>query len=118
MARPYRFGKVYAGLTLAGAAYSVWLCYQMLFYGLLWPAILFALAVPLSTVTGIGLWRKRRYGLVLLVLSILCGVLSKVYGWFHPTDLRLAYRIAEDVLFFVVMALIFTYFWKRREEFA
>jgi len=117
MARSYRFGKVYAVLTVASAAFAGWLAYEMLWYGLFWPAVLGAVAVPVAVFTGIGLWRKRRYGFVLLNLSILLGVAMRVYGWFGRSELGLPYRIAEETAFLVVTALIFAYFWKRREEF-
>lgn len=118
MTRPYRFGKFYAILTLAGAAYSGWFAYDMLWYGFFWAAVLSVAAVPLAGATGIGLWRKRRYGLWLLILSILAGIASHIYGWFHVDELAPLYRVAENVAFFTLMPIVFAYFWKRRDEFA
>ena len=117
MNRPYRFGKVYAVLNLLGAVYSGWLAYQMLWYGFFWAAVLGALGVPLGAITGIGLWRKRRYGYYLLMFGIVGEVAFNIYGWFRPSEVGKLYRVGISLLTFVVMGVIFAYFYKRRQEF-
>ena len=121
MNRPYRFGRVYAALNLLGAIFNAWLGWSTLVRGYLWvAALVVVLVVVLALVgigTGVGLWRRRRYGFYLLSLSILCGVVANIYGWFQPSEFQPLYRVAGNAGFFLAMAIIFAYFYKRRSEF-
>jgi hypothetical protein len=118
MNRPYRFGRIYAVLNLLGAIFDAWLGASMLLRGYVWVAALSAVLTLIGFGTSVGLWRRRRYGFFLLGLSILCGIAGNIYGWFQPSEYRPLYRVAGNTGFFVAMAIIFSYFYKRRDEFS
>jgi hypothetical protein len=117
MPRPYRFGKVYALLNIVFAILGGCFAASMLWHGYFWAAVVSAAAVPFDCVTAVGLWRKRLYGFYLLCFSFLVGIASNAYGWSQPSDLSLSYHVLFTVILYVSMAIIFTYFYKRRSEF-
>jgi hypothetical protein len=115
--RPYRFGRIYGVLNLLGAVFNTWLGIAVLLRGYVWVAALSALLTLVSCGSGIGLLRKRRYGFFLLNFSIAIGIAANIYGWFQPSEFRPFYHLAANAAFFVSMAIIFAYFYKRRSEF-
>ena len=118
MNRPYRFGRIYAVLNLLGASFNAWLGASVFLRGYLWVAALCTVLTFVGLGTSIGLWRRRRYGFFLLSLSILCGIAANIYGWFQPSEFRVLTRAVGNMAFFIAMALIFAYFYKRRSEFS
>jgi hypothetical protein len=117
MSRPYRFGKFYGIVVLLGAIYSAWFAGEMLWYGFFWAGLLAAAGVPLNCATGIGLLYRRRFGILCLNFSIALGIAANIYSWFRPSQYLFIYRIVGNLAFFALMAIIFTYFYKRRSEF-
>lgn len=118
MDRPYVFGRVYAVMNLAGAIFSGWLGVSMFETGYPVPAAMAGVSVVLGILIGIGLWQRRRYGWLLLNISLLLGIGAAVYGWFVPGQFPPLYHAAGNVVSFGFFLIVFVYFYKRRNEFS
>ncbi len=112
--RPYRFGMVLGVLNLLAATYYGWLAVSS---GNVAGVMVLGFSAPLALGTGIGLVRKRTYGVALLYLSFLMTVVEMVSDWFKPHAWGLLYYVLLNLAFFSALFAIVGYFYKRRGEF-
>lgn len=112
--RPYRFGITFGILNLvAGLFYG----FQSVTGG---PneSISLAASAVLAAGTGVGLLRKRRYGLTLLALGFLVAAAQIIPDWFKPHSGNQAYYVCINVSAAIATLAVITYFYKRRMEFS
>jgi hypothetical protein len=114
LTRPYRFG-IFFGITnaLAGLFYG-WLA---VISGSVPGTIALGLSALFSIATGIGLLRKRNFGLVLMDLMFFLVVVEAITDWFKPHQ-NLVYYICMNIAIFAAMFAILRYFYKRQYEFS
>ncbi|MGA9425134.1 MAG: hypothetical protein WBV33_08650 [Terracidiphilus sp.] len=112
--RPYRFGITFAILNLvAGLFYG----FQAVTGG---PdeSISLAASALLAAGTGVGLLRKKRYGLTLLALGFLVAAGQIIPDWFKPHSGNQAYYVCVNVGASIAALAVIAYFYKRRMEFS
>jgi uncharacterized membrane protein len=115
--RPYRFGRFYGVLSMAwGVLYlflaSFWLAGSRP-HRLVEAAVLAVSAIPL-VVGGLGLLKRRRYGLYITLAELWLDCLLLVFD----SDRTPLWKLEDHELVILSMAiLVFAYFYKRREEF-
>ena len=112
--RPYRFGIAFGILNLtAGLFYGI----QAMTVGL-GESISLAASALLAAGTGVGLLRRRRYGLTLLTLSFFVAAAQVIPDWFKPHSGNEAYYVAVNVIAAIAALAVVIYFYKRRMEFS
>ncbi len=112
--RSYRFGMALGVLNLLAGTYYGWLAVSS---GSMAGAVVLGLSALLGLGTGIGLVRKRRYGLVLLYLGFLMAAVDVITDWFKPHAWGSLYYVLLNLAFFSALLAIVAYFYKRRGEF-
>ena len=112
--RPYRFGIAFGILNVLAGVYYGWLTVSG---DSIADAISLGASALLAIGTGIGLLRKRRYGLFLMNLAFLMAAIEAIADWFKPHSENLAYYIFANIALGAAAFAILAYFYKRRMEF-
>jgi hypothetical protein len=114
--RPYRFGYTWGIVNLIAAIYyavlAIWtLKESWLGFGN------YSVWAVVAVGIGIGLLRRKRYGLFLLNLTILIVWIDALFSWFRPIHTSVLRVVLVNVGLFCGTGLIVTYFYRRRDEF-
>jgi CheY-like chemotaxis protein len=112
--RPYRFGMAFGVLNLLAGAYYGWLAVSS---GNVAGILVLGISALLALGTGVGLVRKKRYGIFLLNITFVISAIDVISGWFKPhvgNSLRL---VLVNLAFFAAVFAIIVYFNKRQGEF-
>ncbi len=112
--RPYKFGVAFGVLNLFAGVYYGWLAAASADIG---DGVSLAASAALAIGTGVGLLRKRRYGLVLMGLGFLMATLDAISDWSKPHSENLAYYVFANIVAAAAAFCILAYFYKRRMEF-
>jgi len=125
--RRYRFGTFYAIVNFVFGAYYAWMTVSTFHQGSIF--LTYLVACLIATGTGVGLLRKRPYGLVLFYFSFLVAWIEEISRWFRnigypglpsslqPEPISPLGRAILDVLFLLMTVLTVGYFYKRHDEF-
>ena len=104
--KPYRFGTAFA---VPLVSYGVIVCWRASQNLLWWDAVQWALSGLIAVGAGLGLLRKRVYGLGLLDFAIIVIIADIVFGsWRNPL---------ADLVVVGTCVPVWVYYWKRRSEF-
>ena len=113
--RRYRFGVLFGLLNVLAGAYYGWHAVTHSSSG---GAAVMGLYAFLTMSTGVGLLRKRRYGILLMILSFCLLGVQAVEDWFKPHSVGLMHYILVNAAFFAAMFAVVVYFHKRQHEFS
>jgi CHASE2 domain-containing sensor protein len=117
MRQPYRFGYAWAIVNLLGGLYSAYLAIKTL--AQTWAGFAEHLVWALITVgIGIGLLRRKRYGLFLLYFTILSAWIGAAFSWFQPIEIDWVLFILVNLGLLAATVVLVAYFYKRRKEFS
>jgi len=112
--RPYRFGIAFGVLNVLAGVYYGWLAITAARVA---GTVFLGICALVAVATGIGLLRKRRYGVLLLNLVLLLAVMEAVLDWFKPHEIGRVRYVVTNAVFLGLVGVVVGYFYKRRDEF-